>query len=170
MFTVVYDFGKITDWLTAIGTIGAVVVSLYFSYNNVRPKRKIIKKVKTSLSGNVYDFKLINKGFIPIKIQLKGYLVYNFFWKRKKKKMIQGNYEQDSLELSDTIEMRTNSEKLSRDLINLGYKSGDKLILMSVFIDSAEKYHTKKFKFKVVNPHEIEEKREEMIDKLSKSL
>ncbi len=84
---IVYDLGNIADWLTAIGTIGAVIVSLYFSFNNIRTKKKIIKNVRESPIDNIYEFILINKGFVPINVQIKGFMVYKRFWKKHKKNL-----------------------------------------------------------------------------------
>jgi hypothetical protein len=42
---VTHDLGKIADWLTAFGTIGAVVTALYLAKIETRPKAKILLKI-----------------------------------------------------------------------------------------------------------------------------
>ncbi|HJF34340.1 MAG TPA: hypothetical protein K8V56_21465 [Sporosarcina psychrophila] len=70
---IIYDIGNISDWLTAIGTISAVVVALYLS----RRDRKPSAKVSASL-GHIVDnhgvskhpvhmtIEIVNQGLIPI--------------------------------------------------------------------------------------------------------
>lgn len=75
----------ICNIFTSIGTVGAVIVSLYFSYqsNNPKPKIKInakaIIKQDFNASNNRYEdtgfivIEVINLGFVPVEINC-------FFW------------------------------------------------------------------------------------------
>lgn len=38
---VVYDLGNIADWLSAIGTVSAVIVALYLAHKDRRPRAKV---------------------------------------------------------------------------------------------------------------------------------
>ena len=65
IFSVVYDLGNIADWLTAIGTISAVIVALFLSNRDRKPKGK----VKASVSYGIdMDYNLITQ---PISISLE---------------------------------------------------------------------------------------------------
>ena len=77
---VVYDIGKITDWLSAIGTIGAVIVALYLANRERRP-RAMVEASFTYLVDEIsgipnepitISVRIVNTGFIPI--HLKVYL------------------------------------------------------------------------------------------------
>ena len=70
---IVYDIGKITDWISAIGTLGAVIVALYLA----RRERKPRAKVNAKFSYLVYDtgvyripcsvsVEIVNVGLAPI--------------------------------------------------------------------------------------------------------
>lgn len=70
---VVYDLGKITDWLSSIGTISAVVVALYLSKKDTRPKAKVNSKFSYEVNGShisrspIYiSLEIVNQGLIPI--------------------------------------------------------------------------------------------------------
>ncbi|WP_346216374.1 hypothetical protein NSQ14_11855 [Caldifermentibacillus hisashii] len=74
--TIIYDLGSITDWLTAIGTISAVIVALYLSRRDTKPKAK----VSTSFSYLVYLYGvddspefltvgIVNQGLVPIHLK-----------------------------------------------------------------------------------------------------
>jgi len=74
---VVYDIGKITDWLSAIGTIGAVIVALYLANRERRP-RAMVEASFTYLVDEIsgipnepitISVRIVNTGFIPIHLK-----------------------------------------------------------------------------------------------------
>lgn len=76
VYNVIYDLGSITDWLTALGTIGAVIVALYLSRRETKPRAK----VTASFSHAVGPFgvsedpiaisaEIVNLGLIPIHLK-----------------------------------------------------------------------------------------------------
>lgn len=71
---VVYELGSISDWLTSIGTISAVIAALYLARKDDRPRAKVKSSISHSVSydGRVSEFPLsisleiVNVGKIPI--------------------------------------------------------------------------------------------------------
>ena len=59
---VVYDFGKITDWISSIGTLGAVIVTLYLANRERKPRAK----VTASFMYAVDEFGFSEKSFAGI--------------------------------------------------------------------------------------------------------
>ena len=71
---VVYDLGNIADWLSAIGTVGAVVVALYLANREKKPKAKVSCTVDYAVDtfGGMSEepvqvsVKIVNRGSVPI--------------------------------------------------------------------------------------------------------
>ncbi|MCJ0933022.1 hypothetical protein MST22_17865 [Virgibacillus halodenitrificans] len=71
---IVYDLGKITDWLSAIGTIGAVIVALHLSRKDRKPQAKVTASFGYGVTndGNVstdplyISIEIVNQGIVPI--------------------------------------------------------------------------------------------------------
>lgn len=74
---VVYDLGNLAEWLTAVGTISAVITSLYLASANKKPKAKVksfigygvldhggLSKYPYSISANI-----TNTGSVPIHLK-----------------------------------------------------------------------------------------------------
>ena len=70
--TVTYDLGNLADWVSALATVAAVIVSLYLANYRDRPKILITFSDKN-------DCRVTNKGFRPVelKIKLPGYSFYD---------------------------------------------------------------------------------------------
>ena len=56
---IVYQLGEITDWISAIGTLGAVIIALYLARREHKPRAK----VSAAFSYYVYDTGIDNKPF-----------------------------------------------------------------------------------------------------------
>ncbi|WP_443660467.1 hypothetical protein [Clostridium algidicarnis] len=73
---IIYDLGNIADWLSAIGTISAVIVALYLAKRDVKPKLKVISKFSylvDSINGfSTEPFQLsvevVNQGLVPVSL------------------------------------------------------------------------------------------------------
>jgi hypothetical protein len=70
---ILYDIGNIADWLSALGTISAVIVALYLARRDRKPNAQVTSSVsyEVSLLGasnepvNI-NFNIVNVGSIPI--------------------------------------------------------------------------------------------------------
>lgn len=73
---IIYNLGNISDWLTAIGTIGAVIIALYLSNKDRKPR----VRVRSSLSHLVdptgvskdpihISIEIVNLGLVPIHLK-----------------------------------------------------------------------------------------------------
>lgn len=76
LYNVVYDLGNIANWLNAIGTISAVIVALYFSKREVRPRAIATVRFSYGVSplGVTEDpimisAEIVNLGLIPIQLK-----------------------------------------------------------------------------------------------------
>ena len=83
---VIYDLGSIADWLTSLGTIGAVVVSLYLSRRDSTYNAKLSFDAKTLMFAektefriNAVTFSIKNKSKFPMKIEEFGFIQLNRF-------------------------------------------------------------------------------------------
>lgn len=65
--SITYNFGDLADWVSALATVAAVIVSLYLA--NKRNKPRII--ITFSKEGSVVFGKLTNKSHNPIELRLK---------------------------------------------------------------------------------------------------
>ncbi|MCM3710720.1 hypothetical protein [Sporosarcina luteola] len=71
---IIYDLGNITDWLTSIGTIGAVIVALYLARRDDKPRAKVKSTMSYGVSHNggisryplFINLEIVNIGKIPI--------------------------------------------------------------------------------------------------------
>ena len=71
---IVYDLGSISEWLTSIGTIGAVIVALYLSKKDEKPRAKVKSTVSyvVGMEMNLprtpiyISLEIVNTGKIPI--------------------------------------------------------------------------------------------------------
>lgn len=71
---VTYDLGNIADWLSAIGTISAVVVALYLSKKEAKPKARVNVKYNYFVDTGFkiaeeplnISVEIVNQGLVPI--------------------------------------------------------------------------------------------------------
>lgn len=142
----------------ALATFCAVIVSLLFAYNNIRSNTKIIQRNTGWDIGEKYNFRLVNQGFIPIKIIRTRVILYKICWKQRKKKVIMAKSKIDDLEQSDTTNLSIVMLSLNSKMLGLDFKPNTKYKLVVVFIDSREYIHSKKFDFVTQDLESIEEK------------
>lgn len=63
--TVTYDLGNLADWVSAIGTISAVILSLYLASRRNRPR------LSFDIDNDGFAF-VYNKSFNPVELVKKG--------------------------------------------------------------------------------------------------
>lgn len=83
--TVNINIGNFWEMLSALGTIGAVIVSLYLSVSKGKPKFYISSSTKHNSSINELEevFEIVNVGEVPAKVLLFGFTTskYKFLGK-----------------------------------------------------------------------------------------
>ncbi|MCA2389867.1 MULTISPECIES: hypothetical protein [Lactococcus] len=86
----IVDLGNIWDALSAIGTIGVVIVSLYLARKDYRKKLEvdywISYKIFSGEKVSLWSIDLVNIGSVPVKIYEVG--IYRKNWLRKRRKKI----------------------------------------------------------------------------------
>lgn len=73
---VTYDLGSVADWLSAIGTIGAVIVALYLAHKDRKPRVKVTSKFNYLVyeDGSIDDdpinisCEIVNLGQLPLSL------------------------------------------------------------------------------------------------------
>jgi hypothetical protein len=72
----VYDLGTFADWLSALGTLSAVIVALYLANRDRKPRAEVTSSVSysiTSLGASqgpvALNFSVVNIGIIPIHLK-----------------------------------------------------------------------------------------------------
>lgn len=72
----VYDLGKITDWISSVGTLGAVIVALYLANRERRPRAKVVASFlyavddfRVSKKPFAVNASIVNIGLIPIHLK-----------------------------------------------------------------------------------------------------
>jgi hypothetical protein len=70
-----YDFGNVADWISALGTISAVIVALYLASRERKPRAFVSSNVGYAVyEGGISEdpiqigFNIVNTGLIPIYI------------------------------------------------------------------------------------------------------
>ncbi|WP_040286447.1 hypothetical protein [Sporosarcina koreensis] len=71
---IIYDLGNISDWLTSIGTISAVIVALYLAKRDDKPRVEVKSTMSygVSYAGDIFrhpvfiNLEIVNTGKIPI--------------------------------------------------------------------------------------------------------
>ncbi|URV79470.1 hypothetical protein M5C89_20915 [Bacillus velezensis] len=138
----------LSNFAVAIVTLITVFITLYFSWNNIRTKYKIVLNKVGNLQGNgFYRIRLINKGLVPIHILHKGILIRKFRWKKRDKQVVYHKNLEDGvkLDISDRENIIIRGKILNNKLQELDYNSGDNVKLIAFFIDPSNKMYSKKF-------------------------
>jgi hypothetical protein len=98
----VYDLGKITDWLSSIGTISAVIVALYLARRERKPRAIVSSTVSYGISafgasnGPIHlNLSIVNIGSIPI--HLKECTVQVNKWSKDRMAFLDGSHNVDKL-------------------------------------------------------------------------
>ncbi|MEV9639493.1 hypothetical protein ABZ756_02195 [Mammaliicoccus sciuri] len=127
---VVYDLGNISDWLTSIGTISAVVVALYLSRKDEKPRAKVKASYGYGISfcGETtrlplyISMQIVNTGKVPIHLSECTIQMSRFSKKRMgfvdgdhnvNKMLNSGEYYEHKL-MYDPIKNYLNSKRLKR--------------------------------------------------------
>ncbi|MCM3396469.1 hypothetical protein M3638_01295 [Oceanobacillus profundus] len=126
IFSVVYDLGNITDWLSAIGTIGAVIVALYLSNKDRKPKAKVKSNVSylvgpSGVSGPVQiSLEILNQGLIPITIKEctlnykgKNKMVFREGYSKVDKKLQPGDHYEHTIPFEPIAKLMESDNKKS---------------------------------------------------------
>lgn len=142
---VTYDLGSITDWLSAIGTVGAVIVALYLARSDRKPKAKVYARFSYLIGmGSLPDepfqitVGIVNLGSFPIYLNEctvklgKDKLAFKDGSHNVKKLLQAGEYYEHSLDYNTIIK-------------GLIYKKLTKVRTYIYFRDaSGKKYKSKK--------------------------
>ncbi|WP_306373078.1 hypothetical protein [Bacillus subtilis] len=147
----------LSNFAVAFVTLITVFITVYFSWNNVRIKYKmVLNKVKKHPNRESYKIGIINKGFIPITILDKGILIHKFKWKKREKQLIYHKNLEDGikLDIAERDNITVNRNRINEPLLKLGFNSGDKVKLVAFFVDSSNKVFYKKFTVVVFNEPE----------------
>ena len=75
---IIYNLGSVVDWVEAIGTVGAVVVSLWLALS--RKKEKL--SIHWEYYNGSYYFWTVNNSAFNVSIELIGIREYVPLWKR----------------------------------------------------------------------------------------
>lgn len=75
---VVYNLGPIVDWVEAIGTVGAVMISLWLALSKSKEKLSIHKEYL----GGLYYFWITNNSNCNVSVELIGIREYIPGWKK----------------------------------------------------------------------------------------
>ncbi|MCM3739222.1 hypothetical protein M3210_02955 [Oceanobacillus luteolus] len=159
MYTVVYNLGNIADWLTAFGTIGAVIVSLYFSYNRSRKKAKVIISNRKTVLSDKLLFRIVNTGIIPIEVSTSRLSIHEPWWSKKDERVIHFSDEKPMmLEQSKSRTIYIDSYTVDKKLEEYEIPNEKKIKLIYVFRDTEGAAYSKVFNYTVKKPKDIEEK------------
>lgn len=159
---VILTVEPVTNWtaISALSNIGvalatflAVIVSLWIATSGNKPKIKI---VMNETKYEECSFRLVNKGIVPVVILKKGFVTVEPFWRRKEKKVIEKKNGNWLLGQSEHDNALINNYRMTKILIGLGNRPGEKVKLKVMFVDSREKVYSKIFIFKVFDPDEEE--------------
>lgn len=122
---VVYDLGNITDWLTSVGTISAVIVALYLANRDRKPRAKVFTKFSYAvgpfgIASEPVSIScgIVNNGTVPIylsecSIRVKRNYKMSFFDGSHKvdKLLVPGEYYEHTLNY-DQIKKGFTNEKI----------------------------------------------------------
>ena len=89
----VYDLGNIAEWVSAVGTVSAVIVALFLARKEVKPKAKVfvsfqyIVSHENNISDNPinYAIDIVNIGRVSIHLQECSVEIKKFFKKSNHK-------------------------------------------------------------------------------------
>ncbi|MEK5432623.1 hypothetical protein MKY88_17280 [Lysinibacillus sp. FSL R7-0073] len=89
MRTITYDFGNLADWISAIGTIGALFYAIYLATKDSRIKLSItvindkFRYESNGVKPNTYDICVVNVRPRTVHIRALGFYVGNKFKKNR---------------------------------------------------------------------------------------
>jgi hypothetical protein len=147
--------GVIVNSFVALGTLSAVIVSLWTTKVHVTPKAKMFIKIRINPLDNNITIKLTNKRIVPIRIIEKGFYFKsgNFFSKKEKIFIVRNNAVNKKIEISDSIYESVFERELNGLLLNKGYTPKDKVAIYGYFLSSTHKLYKIKF-FHIVKEKE----------------
>ncbi|KZK37687.1 hypothetical protein P7266_1088 [Lactococcus cremoris] len=152
----IVDFGNVWDALTAIGTMGAVIISLYLTRKDYKKKLRIDYWVSYKiLSGEkfpIWCIDVTNTGVIPVKIYEIGVYQRSNFFKRRRSIpfLVPRDLEQESSKLPVLIQPQEDAtyfvaqEEWAETLQDFTYSANQ--VAFYVIDTTGKLYKTKYFK------------------------
>lgn len=129
---VTIDFGNFWEMLSALGTLGAVIVSLYLSMNKRKPKFHISFYTETNMTANESEviFEIVNVWDVPAKIIDEGVTTskINFFGKStnfegvihyESSNDFNGSRYSNMVLIGETLTIKIDKKDLEKTLVNL---------------------------------------------------
>ncbi|GEM_PF-2227259 len=153
MQTITYDLGNLADWISAIGTIGALLYAIFLATKDTRSKLEITvinDKQRWAINGgnpNTYEFCIVN--IRPRAVHLRSMSIFVKERFKKKKRINKMTDGQDpllgSLQFGD---IKTEPISVNFQLLceNIGINVSEKTNFYVVFEDITGKKYKKRFK------------------------
>ncbi|MDY7222067.1 hypothetical protein [Halalkalibacterium halodurans] len=143
------EISVVVDIFIALFTLGAVLTSLYLSRIGIKPRSRVIIRDPKGL--NYLEFRITNKGLVPINVKKYALIVYKPFWRKRELQILEKKYVNKKIDHSEYVDFSLLHTQIYTRLLSffdIDAEKGTKLIL--TFVDSNDRYYYKKFYFKYV--------------------